>query len=308
MTKQWAAELKVEPKQAEHLIESQFPNLSPVSLEFIGEGWDNTVYRVNHDYAFRFPRRQMGANLVEVEQKVLPALYHRLPLPIPKPLFFGKPATDYPWQFLGYNFLQGHSTCSAQLTMQQREKYAIPIAHFLKKLHAIDEQEAHKLGAKPGQLGKLDVPFRSEQAQQNIGKIKALKLFDHCDALFEILENLKDLRDTGKKTLVHGDFYARHLLLDESYQLSGVIDWGDVYIGNPAVDLQIVFSFLPQTAHQTFFNIYGPTNLQTRQLAFFRALCQSAMLVLYSHDVNDKNLLRESLFGLQLLQSAQSPF
>ncbi len=41
--------------------------------------------------------------------------------------------------------------------------------------------------------------------------------------------------------LMHGDLYARHLLLDESFQLSRVIDWGDLHAGDGAVDLAVAW-------------------------------------------------------------------
>jgi aminoglycoside phosphotransferase (APT) family kinase protein len=305
MSKQWTAEHTVEPEQARLLIESQFPELAPITLELVGEGWDNIVYRVNRNYVFRFPRRQIGSTLVAVEEKILPLLNHRLPLPIPKLLFFGKPTPEYRWSFLGYNFLQGRSACAAHLNNLQREELAVPLAQFLKTLHAIPEQEALNLGAQYDKLGKLNVPFRYPQAQQNIAKIREIGLFDNCDALLEILETLKDLQDTGKKTLAHGDLYARHLLVDKHHQLSGIIDWGDAHVGNPAIDLQIIFSFLPQQAHQQFFDVYGHIDHQTLQIALFRALCQLTTLSLYSHDVSDTDLLRECLFGLQLIAPAR---
>ena len=42
--------------------------------------------------------------------------------------------------------------------------------------------------------------------------------------------------------LVHNDVSAEHILLDEAARaITGVIDWGDVAIGDPAVDLAGVF-------------------------------------------------------------------
>ena len=111
MSQLWSAEFKLEANLAKLLIESQFPQLSPVSLEFIGEGWDNVAYRVNQDYLFRFPRRQMGADLVDVEWHLLHELAQGLPIAIPKPLFYGKPDVQFKWPFLGYNFLDGKSAC-----------------------------------------------------------------------------------------------------------------------------------------------------------------------------------------------------
>jgi hypothetical protein len=53
----WTPEHVVAPEQAERLIREQFPELAPLRLETVGEGYDNTVYRVNEAYTFRFPRR-----------------------------------------------------------------------------------------------------------------------------------------------------------------------------------------------------------------------------------------------------------
>ena len=50
----WAAEVEVTADIATSLIEAQCPPLSPVSLEPMGAGWDNTAYLVNGDWVFRF--------------------------------------------------------------------------------------------------------------------------------------------------------------------------------------------------------------------------------------------------------------
>ena len=55
-------------------------------------------------------------------------------------------------------------------------------------------------------------------------------------------------RHSGRPCWVHGDLYARHLLLDETRLPSGVIDWGDVHLGDPALDLSVAISFLPPAA------------------------------------------------------------
>ncbi|MBM3886815.1 DUF1679 domain-containing protein [Candidatus Dependentiae bacterium] len=298
---QWDAEYTVDIDQAKFLIENQFPTLAPTSITRLGEGWDNVVYLVNHTYTFRFPRRQMGADLLKVELAGLPVLSKKLTTPVPKPLFLGNPTADYQWPFLGYHFLEGKSACAMRLNIDDRIKLAPTLAHFLKNLHATTESEALALGLDYDRLGKLDVPFRVPKAQNNIAKIRELGLFADCDALQIILDNLVNLDKAGPKCLVHGDLYARHLLINRNQELSGIIDWGDLHIGNPAVDLQILFSFLPRKAYQSFIDVYGPIDKQTQQLALFRALCHTSVLLLYAHDINDKDLLDESLFGLQLM-------
>ena len=79
----WTAEFKIDATLAKTLIESQFSELLPVTLELIGEGWDNLVFRVNQNFLFRFPRRKLGVELIQNEAILLPKIQDQLPLTIP---------------------------------------------------------------------------------------------------------------------------------------------------------------------------------------------------------------------------------
>jgi aminoglycoside phosphotransferase (APT) family kinase protein len=70
---------------------------------------------------------------------------------------------------------------------------------------------------------------------------------------------------------VHGDLYARHLLLDQRNRLCGVIDWGDVHYGLPAVDLSVVHMMVPVPFHDAFFEAYGPVDERAWRFARYRA-------------------------------------
>lgn len=306
MSQPWVAEHYVDQARGKELIETQFPELVPAELVFIGEGWDNTVYRVNGQFLFRFPRRQFGANLVPVESSMLPYLAQRLPLPIPKPLFFGQPTTTYPWPFLGYNFLAGKSACGARLSRAERVALAQSLAQFLKTLHStpLDDAFAHGLDYDKHRI--LDVPFRVPTARDNIAKIKQLGLFADSNKLLAIIEKLEHIRDHEPKVVVHGDLYARHLLIGKQRELVGIIDWGDLRIVNPATDLAIVFSFLPQEAHAAFFEAYGPVKHETKQLACLKALYHNAIILCYAHSVSDANLLTEAQMAMQLIAEIEN--
>ena len=102
----------------------------------------------------------------------------------------------------------------------------------------------------------------------------------------------------------HLDIYAVHMLIDKSKNLCGIIDWGDVHIGNPAIDLNILFSFLPPAGRTMFLQTYGPISKQTEQLALFRAIVTTSWVVLFAHDTKNKDLLEEALTGLELITQA----
>ena len=95
------------------------------------------------------------------------------------------------------------------------------------------------------------------------------------------------------KVLVHGDLYCRHLMFYRQ-ELVGIIDWGDVGINNPAVDLGVVFSFYPADCHQDFFDIYGDIDSQTCAYARFLGLYSAITIMLYGHDIEDPQLVQEA--------------
>jgi aminoglycoside phosphotransferase (APT) family kinase protein len=105
-------------------------------------------------------------------------------------------------------------------------------------------------------------------------------------------------RPARAAALVHGDLHARHLLIDDGGGLCGVIDRGDVHLGDPATDLAVTHAFLPPPARAAFLAAYGPVDEGTRALARFRAVSHSALVVLYAHDAGDEHLLAEGLRAL----------
>src|ERR671937_1906521 len=100
----WRAEVVVDADLARKLL-AQFPELTVQTLRPLAEGWDRTVWLVNEQWVFGFPRRAMVVPGVELELAALPRLAPLLPLPIPTPVSFGRPRDGYPWPFFGASFL-----------------------------------------------------------------------------------------------------------------------------------------------------------------------------------------------------------
>jgi aminoglycoside phosphotransferase (APT) family kinase protein len=98
---------------------------------------------------------------------------------------------------------------------------------------------------------------------------------------------------------VHGDLYARHVLLDESARACGVIDWGDTHVGEPALDLAIAWMLLPAEARPAFSGAYGGIDDDAWKRARFRAVYHQANTVLYADEVGDEALRRACLASLR---------
>jgi aminoglycoside phosphotransferase (APT) family kinase protein len=107
-------------------------------------------------------------------------------------------------------------------------------------------------------------------------------------------------------TLVHGDLYSRHLLVDADLDLCGVIDWGDCHIGDRAVDLLPVYTMLPPDARERFFERYGRVDESTDRIARARALYHTLVVFNYAREILDSGLEREALYGISNLACARS--
>jgi aminoglycoside phosphotransferase (APT) family kinase protein len=240
------------------------------------------------------------------ESRALPQLAPRLPLPVPHPIFIGRADGSFPWPFAGYRRLAGRTACAVALDDAERTALAGPLARFFAALHAVSRAEAAEWGLEPDSLDKLIVEKRRPRLLERLAVLAEKGLV----ADTTVLESIADeTTDTPDEELVpaHGDVYSRHFLVDDQRRLCGVIDWGDIHLGNRAVDLAIAHSFLPSAAHAAFRAAYGPITDAAWRLARFRALDHSVAVTHYGHEIRDGDLLREGLTSLRYVGIGDEP-
>ncbi len=301
MSHQWEAEQIIEPPMALQLIKEQFPELCAENIRLLGVGWDNTAFVINEDLIFRFPRREIALPLLEAEWCILPKLAPRLPVPIPMPKWKGSPTIRFPWPFIGYRMIPGFTACYANLTEDQRASLAEPIARFLLILHATPRSEIAGCHIPGDNLSRIDGTVLTAKIKKSIEELSLLGLLESREQLESLVKKLQNFRAPISSCVVHGDFYVRHLLVNEKHQLVGVIDWGDVHLGDPAIDLAIAHSFLPVRAHNQFKKAYGEISDETWALAKLRAIHSSTLLVLFGHYSGDPIIMREGLRSFRVM-------
>lgn len=288
----WTAEVAVDEELVRRLL-ARFPELEVRSLRRLAEGWDNSVWVVDERYAFRFPLRAIAIPGFERELEVLPRLAPLLPLPVPLPVFVGEPVADYPWPFFGCKLLPGAEAGEAALDDDARLAVGLELARFLRTLHALDLEQPLPLDFN----GRADMPKRAALARADLAELERLGLWRAPPRTALLLDESEQLQPPEPPVLVHGDLHFRHLLV-ESGRASGVIDWGDVCRADPAVDLPLLWSFVPPEARGAFLDVYGPVNdaqlLRARVLAV--QLC--AVLARYGHHERLAGVEREALTGL----------
>ena len=291
---QWTAEVRVDEALARELVAAQFPPLPERSLEFLGEGWDYAAFRVDGIWVFRFPRRQIGISGTEREIVTLPALAPLLPVAIPNPTHVGRPTEDFPWPFYGAPFLPGAEPDSS-LSDGEREALARPLARFLKALHAPATIAVVGDGLPVDPMGRADMAVRAPRARETIAAIS--DLWQPPAELEEVFERALGLEAPEPTAVCHGDLHFRQLLIDGG-ELSGVVDWVDLYRGDPAVDLSLEYGFLSPPARAIFLEEYGAVGESSLLRARVLALNLMAILARYGSDEANPGVAAEALAGL----------
>lgn len=291
VSRPWIAEIEMPPERAAALIGARFPELAGLPVEPFGNGWDNTAVLVDGRVVVRFPRRAQAVALLRTEASVLGRLGPLLPLGVPEPRFVAADGPGFPWPFVGYPLLPGRTACRADLDLGARCRAAPVLGAFLARLHGVRTDAL----ALPGDaLGRLRLTERESELEERLEVLRARgRVADPAPWLRRFQELGTGAARPAADTVVHGDLYARHLLVDDAGHLTGVIDWGDVHLGDAAADLMVAYAFLPASARRAFFDAYGPVAPGRGVLARRRALFHAVAVTWFGVEHGDEALARE---------------
>lgn len=294
------ADFEVDERLARLLLKEQFPELKMFSIQLLGSGWDNTAYLINDKLVFRFPRHEDAIKLLATENKVLPVIASYLPIAVPIPEYIGAPSEQFPHIFSGYVMLPGRSAEKYRLSDEIRDTLVEPVAKLLLALHSIDLAKVSAVGAEEQATIKTQLNNRVAKVQKNLQDFPGLGLEREGQLLSAVLVANAEIHESSSVSLVHGDFQARHLLMEDA-KISGIIDWGDVQIGNPSTDLAVAHLFFPPASLPRFKQVYGLMDERVWQAAKLHAACDTAVLLPYAIQIGDEDLLSEVQKGLNYL-------
>lgn len=290
--------LRVDEELARELIRGQFAPLPRDSVSLLAEGWDYVVYRVDGDWAFRFPRRAVVVPGTELELAVLPRVAELLPLPVPAPVHVGRPEKRFPWPFYGARLLPGAEIGEAALSDRDRGRLARPLARALRTLHAPEVAAAlgPLLPADPN--GRADMAARVPRTKDALEEVAAAGMWKPPGLVDGILAEALGLPPPDAAAVCHGDLHFRQVLVDGG-EPSGIVDWVDVCRSDPGIDLQLVWSLLTPPAREAFLGDYGPVSAASLLRARVLALHLNAVLALYGRAEGLAAVEREAVAGLR---------
>jgi aminoglycoside phosphotransferase (APT) family kinase protein len=292
--REWDAEVTVDEALARQLIGAQFPELELRSVSSLGQGWDTTVWLVDDQWVFRFPRREMVIRGLMNEISYLPRLAPLVPLPVPIPAYLGKPSPEYRWPFYGAPFLPGRELAEAGFDDEGRAALGRPLGEFLRTLHGTRLDADLPLDP----VRRADMTLRVPKTRERLAELEELGLWRAPREAHEVIDAAVELGPPEPTALVHGDLHLRHLLVDHGGRATAVIDWIDLSYNNPGVDLILYWSVLPPEGRIEFREAYGTITEDQFLCGRILALFLCGTLAVYGHHEGMPALKREALLGL----------
>lgn len=248
------------------LLRDQHPDLADLQLRDIDGGWDNQQWRLGDELAVRLPRTERAPGLLRQEQRWLPVLAPRLPLPTPVPIRVGEPSPlfEHPWTIA--RWVGGDPADREPIT---HPGSAGVLAGFLRALHTEAPEEAPRNPAR-------GIPLAEMQKQVSGKWFDVIADHEYADAAREVWQEAAETSAwQGPGVWLHGDLHPANVVVRDG-ALAGVIDFGDMCAGDPATDLSAVWILLPAGTAEHFFELYecadDATVVRARGWAVLRAL------------------------------------
>jgi aminoglycoside 2''-phosphotransferase len=252
-------------------IKQVYPSLSIKDCQLNEIGQNNDVLIVNGTMVFRFPKYEKGIDSLKKETEILEAIKNKVSIPIPKPIYQSFENWEVGKAFVGYELIQGSPLWKASFGRIKNEeilnRLASQLVTFLIETHSISKKTLPLEETNPREQmvnlyqkiqNKL-YPFMNVKAQRQISH--SFENFLHSETCL-----------TLNTTLVHGDFGATNILWNpDTYNISGIIDFGGSGIGDPAYDFAGILSSYGEDFFNMCLNLYPNGTDISERVKFYRS-------------------------------------
>ncbi|MBV2355968.1 aminoglycoside phosphotransferase family protein [Streptomyces sp. J2-1] len=254
------------------LLREQHPDLAGLAVREVVGGWGNQMWRLGDELAVRVQRMDPTPEPQLKERRWLPVLAPRLPLPVPVPVRSGEPSARFPKHWTVMTWVPGEPLDHGSISRGAHA--ADTLAGFLRALHVeapADAPVSRHAGARLGDGAHgFEESFRAVVVPDAVASgVRAVWDDAVAAGAWE-----------GPPVWVHGDLHPANVVVSDG-TLSGVIDFGDVFAGDPAWDLAAAWVLLPEGAASRFFDAYFGTRADADEATIRRARGLAALKSLF---------------------------
>jgi len=224
------------PRAALPTLRTAIPTAKWSRASKIGEGYGAAAFRVpdpEGDWSVRFPRPEAAWAIPDLERetRLLPTLETRVTsVETPRDAAVVR---DPAGAFVAaiHRFVPGSPPSTRTIRGARRDRLATQIGAFLHELHAVPRSVAKRHGVREMDLWPDRYQPLIANSLPHLGPAGRAWL-EAQGAAFAAAGGTSE----APRALIHGDIAGPHLLLDDDSNLTGVIDFGDAMLADPALD------------------------------------------------------------------------
>ncbi|MBS4192018.1 aminoglycoside phosphotransferase family protein [Bacillus sp. FJAT-49705] len=280
-------------------IQKAFPTLKMNEIMENHRGWDNDIIMINHSDVFRFPKNEKIASKIEIEKQLLDLLSEKEPL-LSIPAY--KLLNDKNKRLIctRHKYIEGLPMIQCHDQINENET-AILLGDFLTKLHSIEYKKTGLTTIHTSSywnefyssIKKEAFPFLNQAEKNNINHL--------FNRFFKTFSNMEI-----NKCVIHGDLTGANMIYHaEQNKLTGIIDFTDAQISDPAFDFAgIYWDFGAAFTKKVLSHYEGQENIDSifHRVSSFYGLQPIFHELLYSIKNGDKIDFHASLAKLFKLQ------
>ncbi|MFI0716398.1 aminoglycoside phosphotransferase family protein [Streptomyces inhibens] len=263
-------EIEITADLVRDLLEEQHPDLAGLAIREVAGGWGNQMWRLGDELAVRMQRMDPTPELQLKERRWLPVLAPRLPLPVPNPVRFGEPSERFPKHWTVMTWVPGEPLDHSSIS--RGDHAADTLAGFLRALHVEAPAEA---------------PIAADRSGHPKDCTDGFENFFQAVVPDDIAADVRAVWDDavaahaweGPRVWVHGDLHPANVVVSDG-TLSGIVDFGDMFAGDPAWDLAAAWVLLPAGTASRFFDMYAHADEAAIRRARGLAAMKSLFLML----------------------------
>jgi aminoglycoside phosphotransferase (APT) family kinase protein len=264
------SEIEITADLVRDLLREQHPDLAGLAIRGVAGGWGNQMWRLGDELAVRMQRMDPTPELQLKERRWLPVLAPGLPLPVPTPVRLGEPSERFPKHWTVMTWVPGEPLDHGSISRGTHA--ADTLAGFLRALHVEAPAEApivSDFGAHPKKCTDgFDHFFHAVVPDDLADDVRAV--WDDAVAAPEW---------EGPPLWVHGDLHPANVVVSDG-TLSGIVDFGALFAGDPAWDLAAAWVLLPAGTASRFFDTYAIADESAIRRARGLAAMKSLFLML----------------------------
>jgi len=268
-------------------VTAAFPQLDARTVTPIGDGWTVDTYDVDGEWIVQFPRSDYAADRLRSQMRVLPELAAELSAMVPAPVYMD---TEIP--AMAYHRLSG-------LPMDQAPDGLWPerLGRFLYDLHLMPPEYVELRGRN---AAAVRAEFSEELAEHRATVLPLLEP-DEAARFGERFTAFIDREDYWRFSacLVHGDIGPEHVLVSDTGDLVGVLDWEELAVGDPVSDFAWLLHARPDDGERVL-GAYGGAPDQTfAERAAFRFFLMPFHEVTYGLEIDDPSFVASGIAGIR---------